>query len=667
MYFEYNGFTVITKANWLDAGLSEDQLHNDSRKGLLQIVLRSLHGQTLIDFNSLQPKRKAVIQAKFGNVSQCSAVAKKEEAKPTYYVEIDGEARDYYTKTLKQNGETLTDKQVEEYTLKASVLKGVKEGWNRQSQAIARQGGKIKKERLWRANFEWYKERCLEYDVKPVTNIRTFERVFKAFLNDGYGSLLHGILGNDNRRKVTISTERLVLALWRREDKPFVEQVHADYMDFVNGTKELYDKKSGECFRPEDFRYKGRPNDLSVGTIWNILKDVINNTSVYACRNGNFDYNTTKRPKHHRHRGSYSLSKVSMDDSAMSRKSVCGWIGRYMAFDVVSGYWFRPAYVIGKPNAETVYEAFRNMFCELDAMGLPTPAELEVEYFLMKNFPWLQEVFPFVRFCSSPTEKRAEHAIKALKYGAAKRAGHTRGRWHSKHEAYKSIRNKVDGDFIEPEYQPQTIIADDLADIETHNNELHPLQHTYPGMTRKEVYLKRVNPNLTPIPKWRLYRHIGNLQECTIYNNDYIMANNETFELTDFDCLHNLKPNNRKVEAYWLPDESGTVTTVYLYQEETYIGSATNRALKSYNECAVERTETDKENMLYQHKRIARFDKNIREIRNYIPRVGVMDAITSRSIASVPVEIVESVPVKNYDDYDYEPVKDYAELALAQL
>jgi len=40
----------------------------------------------------------------------------------------------------------------------------------------------------------------------------------------------------------------------------------ADYLDFVNGHKEFYDKKSGECFLPEDFQYKGRPLDLSVGT-----------------------------------------------------------------------------------------------------------------------------------------------------------------------------------------------------------------------------------------------------------------------------------------------------------------------------------------------------------------------------------------------------------------
>jgi hypothetical protein len=354
-----------------------------------------------------------------------------------------------------------------------------------------------------------------------------------------------------------------------------------------------------------------------------------------------------------------------MDDRTLSRKSVRGWVNSYMAVDVVSGYWFRPAYIVGRPTANTVVEAFRNMFCELNELGLPAPAELEVEHFLMKNISWLDSVFPHVRFCNSPTEKRAEHAIKALKYGTSKKTGHSRGRWYAKHEAYRVVRNKVNGDFVEPEFQPQTIVSDDLADIEVHNNELHPLQNTFPGMTRKDVFVKFANPQLKAIEKWKLYRHIGNMHSCTIYNNDYVMANSETFELVDLNCLRKLKPNNCKVEAYWLPDESGSVETVYLYQGEMYIGDATSRALKSYNECAVERTETDRENMLYQHKRISVFDKNIREIRQNIPHVGIMDAVTARAIATVPVDIVESAPVKNYDEYEL--VEDYAELALAQL
>ncbi|KAA6310533.1 hypothetical protein EZS27_038177, partial [termite gut metagenome] len=348
----------------------------------------------------------------------------------------------------------------------------------------------------------------------------------------------------------------------------------------------FYDKMTGEVFRPEDFRHKDRAPEVTVATVWNYLKDVVNETSVYAARNGNFDYSNAKRPKHHRKLGQYSLSKISMDDVALSRKSVRGWVYKYIAVDVVSGYYFRPAYLIGKPTRETIYEAFRNLFCELIILGLPMPGELEVEHHLMKDIDWLNKVFPFVRFCSSPTEKRAEHSIKRLKYGTAKDAGHTRGRWYARSEAYKSIRNKVDGDFVEPEYQPQTIIADDLADIDTYNNELHPLQKVYPGMTRKQVFLSSANPALKQIEPWYLYQFIGNKTQTSLHNNDHCQVDGGKFELADFDSLNRLKPNDVGVTAYWLPLEDGGVDKVYLYQGDTYIGEALNRSAYDYNECA---------------------------------------------------------------------------------
>jgi hypothetical protein len=454
---------------------------------------------------------------------------------------------------------------------------------------------------------------------------------------------------------VSVKTENLLLSIWRTHDKPFVNRVHELYTQFIHGTQVFFDKDTGEVYRPEDFTHidkKGnkKPLDISIPTVWNYIKDVVNETAVYADRNGNFDYVNSKRPKHHRKLGKYSLSKISMDDVAMSRKSVRGWIYKYIAVDVVSGYWFRPAYIIGKPNLNTVYEAFRNMFCELDELGLPTPGELEVEYHLMEHINWLNEVFPFVRFCQSPTEKRAEHAIKSLKYGAAKDAGHTNGRWYAKSEAYKCVRNKVDGDYIDPVYQPQTIVADDLSDIEAHNNELHPRQKTYPGMTRRQVFLSQINPNLRPLDKRVLYKHIGNETKTSIYNNDYCPVNNSEFEMETFDSLDRLKPACREVTAYWLPEANGAVNEVYLYQDETYIGRAINRELTSYNENRIEQTDEDETKKLHQNKRIATFDKKIRERRSNITKVGRIKAETAAQIAAMPVEIIETVQPAGYED-----------------
>jgi hypothetical protein len=349
-----------------------------------------------------------------------------------------------------------------------------------------------------------------------------------------------------------------------------------------------------------------------------------------------------------------------MDDVALSRKSVRGWIYKYIAVDVVSGYYFRPAYIVGKPTLNTVYEAFRNLFCELISLGLPLPGELEVEHHLMKDIEWLNRVFPFVRFCASPTEKRAEHAIKSLKYGTAKDAGHTRGRWYAGHEAYRCVRNKVDGDFVEPLYQPQTIIADDLADIEARNNELHPLQNTYPGMTRKQVFLNKYDPSLKPVQSWYLYRFIGNQTQTSLYNNDYCRVDNEKFELADFNSLNRLKSNDTELTAYWLPLEDGSIDKVYLYQEDTYIGEALNRSAFDYNECAVERTPEDEAKMLHQQKRIAKFDKFIKESKAGIPKIGHRQTDAAEAeILSAPAVALVPVAVEEEDDGE-ELLKEYA-------
>jgi hypothetical protein len=259
----------------------------------------------------------------------------------------------------------------------------------------------------------------------------------------------------------------------------------------------------------------------------------------------------------------------------------------------------------------------------------------------------------------SPTEKRAEHKIRELKYGAAKDAGHTHGRWYAKHEAYRSVRNKVDGDFVEPVYQPQRIVADDLSDIEKHNSELHPLQKTYPGMTRKQVFLSKINPSLKPIRPWYLYQFIGNKTQTSLHNNDYCRVDNEKFELSDFEALKRLKSNNTEVTAYWLPLEDGSVDKVYLYQDDVYIGEALNRSAFDYNECAIERTPEDEAKMLHQQKRVAKFDKLINENKTGIPQLGHREKDASEAeLLSAPVEAL--VAVMPEGDEEEELLREYA-------
>lgn len=661
MYLRIDGTTGLTVNDWILAGLSLNDFYNDSRRGDISIARRGKDGNTIIDVRSIRrPERIAAIEAKFGPIEQSEQAA-------LYQTKPDTEARVFYTAYRKADGTPLEARLIEQYTNRASLLEALKRGLETQRAERARVGKKVKMGEWYQEAMAWYNGQREQYPCAEISNARSFERVFKAYCNEGYSSIVSKAIGNDNSRKVSVKTENLIVALWRTNGKPFKERVWELYMEFVTGDRELYDKETGEVFRPDDFRHKGRTLELSQATVWAYLSQVMNTTAVYADRNGNFAYQNTLRPKHMRKLGQYSLSKISMDDVALSRQTWDGkWVYKYMAVDVLSGYWFKPAYVVGKPGHKEVAECFRNMFRELTANGMPMPGELEVEHHLMEDLEWLGDVFPFVRFCASATEKRAEHNIRALKYGAAKDAGHTNGRWYARSEAYSSVRKKVDGDYeIEgAKLTAEQLIADDLADIEAHNNELHMRQKTFAGMTRKDVLMKCVNPDLKPIEEWYLLRWIGKQTGTSIVNNNRVQVNGEQFELKDFGCIERLKPNSRKVEAYWSENAQGEVERVYLYQGDTYIGEAENMEKWRYNEFAAERGAGDMAAMLHQQKRVAKFDKMIRNRRQQLPRVGM--ATVPVEVVEAPVEVIETEQPRNYQGDEWEAV-DYTKMALESL
>ena len=661
MYLRIGGTTGLTVNDWCAAGISYTDFKNDSKRGDLSTVRRGLNGNTVIDVRSIRrPERIAAIEAKFGPIEQSEKAA-------LYQAKPDTEARVWYTAYRKADGTPLEARLIEQYTNRASLLEALKRGLEAQRAERARVGKKVKMGEWYQEAMSWYNGQREQYPCAEISNARSFERVFKAYCNEGYSSIVSKAIGNDNSRKVSVKTENLIVALWRTNGKPFKERVWELYMEFVTGDRELYDKETGEVFRPDDFRHKGRTLELSQATVWAYLSQVMNTTAVYADRNGNFAYQNTLRPKHMRKLGQYSLSKISMDDVALSRQTWDGkWVYKYMAVDVLSGYWFKPAYVVGKPGHKEVAECFRNMFRELTANGMPMPGELEVEHHLMEDLEWLGDVFPFVRFCASATEKRAEHNIRALKYGAAKDAGHTNGRWYARSEAYSSVRKKVDGDYeIEgAKLTAEQLIADDLADIEAHNNELHKRQKTFAGMTRKDVLMKCVNPDLKPIEEWYLLRWIGKQTGTSIVNNNRVQVNGEQFELKDFGCIERLKPNSRKVEAYWSENAKGEVERVYLYQGDTYIGEAENMEKWRYNEFAAERGAGDMAAMLHQQKRVAKFDKMIRNRRQQLPRVGM--ATVPVEVVEAPVEVIETEQPRNYQGDEWETV-DYTKMALESL
>jgi hypothetical protein len=658
--FTEDGKVVLGLDAWQKAGLSYDQFNHDSHRGYLKIHQRGYRGNsTKIDVGSIKrPDRLQAIEATYGPVPKrpsaatgTSPATKPLHEKRLFEFHIDVEARVFYIQYRKPDDTPLEIKRIEEYTNRASILNGCIASLETYKATCKSQGRRVKAGEFYEAALIWFMEVSESYPAGKITTAVSFEKVFKRYIHEGYVSLIHKGIGNDHSRLVSQPMEGLLRALYITHDKPFEKRVWELYNEFVDGDREIWNKETGEIYKPEMFRYKDKPLQISLSTVKRYLKMIKNDIADYAKRKGDFEYVQSKRPKIHRVAGGYSLSRISMDDAQMSRKSTQGDVCKYQASESLSGYVFRPSYIIGAVTTATVYECFRYMFDFLNSHTLPIPGELVHEHHLMDDIPWLKLVFPKVRCAATPTEKDAEWAINALKWGVSKKNGHTIGRFFGRLDSKKSARFKSKGEFKEKKYDPQEIIADDLADIEEHNNSLHPNQKRFPGMTRKDVLLKYVNPDLKPIDKWFLYKFIGFKTETSIRNSDYVRVNYEDYELVNFNDLKKLDNHKKTVTAYWIPEGHEGVKEVYLWQDDKYIGEARRRSDTDFNRFTIEQTEEDKEKELCQLKRRSKFDKFIKDIQAEAPKVGHQrrEKIEQILAAANEVKIVET-PVADEDD-----------------
>ena len=206
MYARYEGHPVITKAEWLAAGLSVRQYQYDYEKGVLSVF--GEYHNPLIDLTSIRrPERRAMIEAKYGPI---------EEAEPEAQMkaEVDTEARAYYTSYRKGDGSPLEPKLVEQYTNRASLLETLRKRLESQQAERAKLGRKVKMGEWYQEAMKWYNEqRQGQFPCAEIGNARSFERVFKAYCNEGYASVVSGRIGNDSARKVSVKAENLIVAL----------------------------------------------------------------------------------------------------------------------------------------------------------------------------------------------------------------------------------------------------------------------------------------------------------------------------------------------------------------------------------------------------------------------------------------------------------------------
>lgn len=500
-----------------------------------------------------------------------------------------------------------------------------------------------------------------------------FRKKVAEYKRDGYGCLISGKFGNQSARKVDYKTERLILGIAVLPNKPFNTNVAEMYNQFVCGELDVYDPETGELFNPDDFTDKdGEPRVLSETTINNYLNKPKNRVLIEHKLSSWTTFMHEQMPHVHRHAPEFSFSKISFDDRDLPRKlkDTKARPKAYYAYDVASQCVVGFAYNRNK-NVDLVVDMFRSMFRLIDRKGWGCPAQVEVENHLMSqwkdSFLKAGVMFPFVRFCApqNSQEKYAEPMNGAKKKAVEHRNHLGIGRFYAKDRHYRTEGRKV-FDELNDTYEDKQyyswdeLVADDMRDVMEFNNSLHPNQKKYPGMTRWQVLEANMNPNLEPINKAVLARFIGDHVETSVRRNSYCRVGYTDWWLSGTEVLERLAPNNWKVDAYYLTDDDGNITDVYIYQNGMLVDKLQN--VGTFNTADCEQTDADRTVFVEQQKKISGFNAYVKN--NAISGVGVSNPRPEKEKAVEAVEL-PSINVEESALPDvYLPPEDYSRKAL---
>ena len=662
---EYYGKKLCISVHELvDGGIiSQPNYKQLSARGRINVMRRGggVNQYALIAVESLPTKYKEAVEEKYGN---------GDEVILTGWImsnyELDEEAVKFYNDHSK-TGLNLNKypEKIREYIINASVLNtcirlyenskavkrtmGERYDWDRMATAI-----KILREQLGH--------------TLPESTLR-FRKKVNLYRSDGYSSLISGKFGNQHRRKVDYKTEQLVLSIRVLPNQPYGSDVHKMYIEFLCGELDVWDLDTGELFNPDDFTDKnGEPKELSERTIRNILNKPSNKFRIAKALKSWDAFYHEDMPYMHRHGGDFSLSQITMDDVDLPRRMKGNeYVHAYYAYDVVSQCRVGLAYGRKKDDA-LVVDCFRDMFRLIERKGWGMPAGIEVEQHLMskykEGFLKAGEVFKNVMFCAPQNSqaKYAESLNGAFKTTVAHKNHEGIGRWYNK-GARRIFQKKVsDSDNHTWEdkkyYTFEELVADDRRDCNEWNNMPHPNQKKYPGMSRWDVLVARLNPTLRPLDKLTLSRYIGERVETSIRRNSTVKVAYEEWWISGPEVLERLAPNNYKVTACYLPDEDGKPTDVFIYQGDKYIDKL--HRITTYNRVMAEQTDADKEAFIEQRKYVVHFDKYLRD--NAIAKVGKMAIQKAAPMEEEALELPQVEMPK--EDFEYMSSFDYGKMAL---
>lgn len=604
---------------------------------------------TSANYNSLTYRKKVKVVRRGGGASDCCALiaidslpSKYKEAVEKKYpggdevrikawvlsnYEMDQAAVAFFHDRSK-TGIDLEDEKKREYIINASVLNCCIKLYERARDSQRLFGGTYNWDMMAKT-IETLREELGH--TLPTSTLR-FRKKVNEYKRSGYGCLISGKFGNQSARRVSIKVERLVLSIAVQDNQPYNKSVWEQYLMFITGELDVFSYATGELYNPDEFVDKnGDPLSLSESTINNILNKPNNKMLIEQRLRSWTTFMHEQMPHMHRHSGQFSLSQITMDDVDLTRKlkDTKQRVHAYYAYDVVSQCVIGASYA-RKKDERLVVDCFQDMFRLIERHGWGMPAGIEVENHLMTQYKdgFLQAgvAFPFVRFCAplNSQEKYAEPLNGAKKRSVIHKNHEGIGRFYGKgkwRQESRKISDETNELYEDKEYFTwEQLVADDRKDNEEWNNMLHPNQKMFPGMTRWDVLCERINPTLLPLDKLTLARHIGEHVDTSIRRNSTVRVAYEDWWLSDTSVLEKLVPNNYKVTAYWLPDEEGKATEVFIFQGDRYIDKV--EKVQTFNRVMAEQTEEDKVAFVKQQKKIAKFNKYVED--NAIDRLGIL-------------------------------------------
>lgn len=662
---EYYGNTLcISAAELYGSGImSQANYKKMAARGRLNVVRRGggASGNTaLVAVDSLPTKYKDKVREWFPNGAETRL---KGWVLANY--ETDQEAMCYYHSQLQQ-GIPLTADKIKEYVTNASVLNCCIKLFDRASAYKKLMGEKYDWDMMTKT-VSILKE---EYHHTLPESVYRFRQKVNEYRKYGYSCLISGKYGNQNKRKVDLKLEKLILALWCLPNKPYGAQVLDLYDSFLAGELDVYVKGTGELLDPNDYLDgKGEPVKLSETTVRNILNKPSNKAVWDESQLSWSSFLHESMPHMHRHEGEYSLSQITMDDVDLTRKlkDTKLRVKAYYAYDVVSQCVIGASYSRTK-DPQLVKECFRDMFRLIAKHGWGIPAGIEVENHLMTEYKYtlLQEgaVFSHVRYCAplNSQEKYAEAMNGAKKRRVIHRNHVGIGRFYGKAQwraESRKVSDESNDTYEDKEYYSfEELVADDRRDNWEWNHQLHPNQKKYKGMTRWDVLVARINPQLRPYDPCTLARYIGERVETSIRRNSTVRVAYEDWWLSSPEVLDSLAPNNYKVTAYYLPDEEGKARDVFIFQGDRYIDHV--ERVETYSRVMAEQTEEDKKKFHHQQKKVREFASYVKERR--VEAVGVMKR------PDIPDDATEEDNNElNYNDNETETIQETEQAAAISL